>query len=68
MSTQPKCLLSDFGLATGRQIIYANLIFSSTHIGKNELIKHFSVVFLLVWSYGWTTQHSPGTNRNIWVI
>jgi hypothetical protein len=35
---------------------------------QNKPIRHFSIVFLFVWSYGRTIHHSPGMNRNVWGI
>jgi len=67
-STQIKSFLPHFDLATGRQIIFAH----SIHLpylnleNTKQLTKHFSVIFLLVWSYACTMHHSPGMNRKIW--
>jgi len=33
---------------------------------QNKLTKLFQIIFLVVWSYGCTTHHSPGMNMKIW--
>jgi len=67
-STQLKSFLPHFGLATWRQIIYAISIPSSYKNleNTNKLAKFFQIIFLVVWSYGCTTHHSPGMNRKVW--
>jgi len=67
-STQLKSFLPHFDLATWRRIIYAHSILVPYLNLENtkQPTKHFSVIFLLVWSYGCTTHHSLGTNRKVW--
>jgi len=65
-STQLKSFLPYFGLVTWRRIIYANSFLSSyLNLEKYKLTKHFSIIFLLVWSCGCTAHHSPGMNRKV---
>jgi hypothetical protein len=33
---------------------------------QNKLTKLFHIIFLVVWRYGCTTNHSPGMKRKIW--
>jgi hypothetical protein len=67
-STQLKSFLPHFGLATWRRIICAISIPSPYISLENtkQLTEVFKIIFLFVWSYGCTTYHSPGMNRNIW--